>query len=42
MNMNTNNDNGHQKDHMYAERGPNGHVVLKKTAIDIDLEMHSE
>ena len=23
---------------MYAERGPNGHVVLKKTAIDIDPE----
>ena len=38
MNMNTNTDNGHQKDHMYAERGPNGHMVLKKNAIDVDFE----
>ena len=42
MNMNMNTDNGHQKDHMYAKRGPNGHVVLKKPLLILILKMHSE
>ena len=41
VNVNTNTDNGQQKDHMYAERGPNGHVVEKNPAIHV-YQMHSE